>query len=134
MRVHSKDTEVTWAAQDISTHCNTSTYTRGATTEELTHYGDDDEVHGANQRNGKYAAGGHYEQKVTATSPKAVIEPTVGTTVTIVRKPEGTGTGKPQETFSLVVTSYVETAPVKGYILWSAEGTVSGPIVTTNQA
>lgn len=134
MRHHSKDTEISWDGQDISTHCNTSTMTRGAGTEELTTYGKDDEVHGGTLRNGKFAVGGWYETKATATSPKAVIQPSVGETVEIIRKPEGTGTGKPLETFSLVVTSYVETAPVKNYIQWSAEGTVSDAIADTNQA
>ena len=33
-------------------------------------------------------------------------------------RPEGTGSGLPQDSFLAVITGYEETAPVAGYRLW----------------
>jgi hypothetical protein len=57
----------------------------------------------------------------------------VGTNATITRKPEGTGVGKPLETFDAVLEQYVETNPVADFIKWSAKFTVSDAIATTTQ-
>jgi hypothetical protein len=54
--------------------------------------------------------------------------------VTILRQPEGTGTGLPQDSFSAILTSYVETNPVEEKISFSADFQVTGDVTTTAQA
>lgn len=130
---HSKDTELSVAGDDISGWTNTSEMTRGAGTSNVTHYGSDDEEHAGTLRNGQFTCGGTYDN-AAATGPGAVLDPLVGQTVEIVRKAEGTGTGRPQQTFDAVLEQYVETAPVADYVTWSAQFKVSGPVVKTNQA
>lgn len=130
---HGRHTVVTVATKDISQHCKTSSLERSADVHDNTGYGSDDKTKNGGLRDGKFTCGGDYDNDVTA-GPGVAIRPLVGNTVAIVRKIEGTGTGKPQEAFSAVVSKYVETNPVDGNVSWSAEFDVSGPIADTVQA
>jgi hypothetical protein len=67
------------------------------------------------------------------TGPKAVIEPLLGTTVPLIRQTEGTGVGKPQDSVTVLVTSYVETNPVADMVTWSCEMQMSGVVDTSPQ-
>jgi hypothetical protein len=79
------------------------------------------------------SAGGIYDN-TASTGPRAVIEPLVGTKVPAVRRPEGTGSGKPQDTVDVVVTSYVETSPVADMVTWSVELQGSDAVASTTQS
>ena len=72
----------------------------------------------------------------TASGPKAVIEPLMrdGQLVAAVYRPEGTGSGKPQQAFNVLVTKYGESSAVGEMIKWSAEMQVSGAVTDTTQA
>ena len=65
---------------------------------------------------------------------KAIIEPLIGTVVTLIRRPEGTGSGLPQESLSVLVKTYTETNPVADMITWSCAMTKSDAITRTTQA
>ncbi len=130
---HGVDTQITVATSDLSQHTNTSTLTRTGDSHDLTTYGAAGHIPGGGLKNHKFTMGGIYEAIATTTSPKKVLQPLLLTTVAIVRKPEGTGAGKPNEAFSALLKSYVETAPVADYISWSAEFEVSGDITDTLQ-
>lgn len=131
--VHGKDTEIEVATKDLSPYTNTSEFTRGADSHDVTTYGKDDHVHKGGLRTGGFTMGGIYDS-TASTGPAAALEPLIGTTVAIERRPEGSGTGKPQQAFSAVLTSYVETSPVADMVSWSAEFTVSDAVVTTTLA
>lgn len=131
--VHGKDTEISVAAKNLSTYTNTSEFTRGADSHDVTTYGKDDHVHSGGLRTGGFTMGGTYDN-TAVNGPAAALEPLIGTVAEIIRKPEGTGTGKPQQTFDALLTSYVETSPVADMVSWSAEFTVSDAVVTTAQA
>ena len=47
---------------------------------------------------------------------------------------EGTGTGKPTETFDGLLTKYAESSPVADYVQWSAEFELNEAPVETTQA
>jgi len=130
--VHGKSTVITVATKDISQYCNKSVLTRGADAHDLTGYGKSDHVVGGGLLKGEFTCEGNYDN-TAVTGPRAALQPLVGTTVVVVRKPEGTGTGKPLETFSALLEQYVETNPVADYIAWSAKMTVSDAIATTVQ-
>ncbi|XTZ16415.1 hypothetical protein ACQSSU_03155 [Micromonospora echinospora] len=130
---HGRHTYISVGSDDISTMTNTSELTRGAQSHDLTMYGDDYEVHGGGLKNGKFTCGGRYDN-TAGTGTAAVFNPLIGETVEIVRRPEGTGTGKPEQTFDGLLVSYVETSPVADYVAWSAEFTVSGGITNSVQA
>jgi hypothetical protein len=100
----------------------------------MTTYGADDEVNQSGLKKGDFTCGGWYDT-TAATGPAAVLEPLVGgANVTIVRQPQGTGAGKPQQSFSATVDEYVETSPANDYVTWTASFTRSGPIDDTPQS
>lgn len=132
--VHGKHTVLTVDGDDISAYCNASELELTAADHETHGYGVDDEEVEGGLLGGKFTASGVYEQKSTATSPKAVIQPVLGSKVVVVRKPEGTATGKPQQTFTILVTKYAESNPVGDMITWSMEGRKSGALVEINQS
>jgi hypothetical protein len=102
---------------DISQYCTDSNRKRTSGTEDNTTYGKDDEIHDPTLRKGEFGCSGKYD--TSATGPRAVLDPLVGTSVNIKYRPEGTGSGLPQDSFTAVITGYEETAPVAGYRAWA---------------
>lgn len=132
-RVHAKDTYVSLDDNDLSTHTNTSQVTKGADSHDTTTYGADGHEYEGGLENSTITMAGVYDS-TALTGPRAVIMPLVGTKVEFVRRPEGTGSGKPEDTAQVVVTSYVETSPVADMVTWSCDMQVSGTIVSSTQA
>lgn len=129
---HGKDTYISLAASDLSAYTNTSELEVTADSHDVTCYGKDDHVKSGGLLDGKVSMGGIYDD--TNSGPKAVIEPLIGTVVTLIRRPEGTGTGLPQESLSVLVKSYKETNPVADMIAWACEMEKSDVITRTTQA
>jgi len=131
-KAHGRNTVVTVAAKDISPFCKTSSFEVGGDVHETTGYGVDDKGKAGGLRETKFTAGGLYDNTVLV-GPRIVLKPLVMTTAVVTRKVEGTGTGKPLDTFNAVVSKYVETNPVDDMVTWSAEFEIDGPVVTTAQ-
>lgn len=131
--VHGKNTFVSVDGNDLSAFTDTSTFTEGADVHDLTTYGKNAHVSEGGLGTGSFQMSGSYDN-TAGTGPRAVLKPRKGTTCTVVRRPEGTGTGKPQDTFDGVLSSYVETNPVADFVKWSAEFTISDEIDDTAQA
>jgi hypothetical protein len=129
---HGKSTVVTVATKDISPFCKQSDYERTADSHDTTGYGLDDRTKAGGLRDAKFTASGTYDNTALV-GPRIVLHAALGTVQAIVRKVEGTGTGKPQDTFNGVLTKYVESNPVDDMVKWSAEWEISGPIVTIAQ-
>jgi hypothetical protein len=130
--VHGKNTIITLNASDLSTFTNTSSFEREADEHDVTCYGKNDHVFVGGLGKGAASMGGVYDNG--ATGPRDVIEPLIGTVVTLIRKPEGTGSGLPQDSVSVLVKKYVETSPVADMVTWSCEMTLSDAVTSTNQA
>ncbi|MEU5721573.1 hypothetical protein ABZ783_07100 [Micromonospora sp. NPDC047738] len=131
--VHGKKTVIKVATKDISPYCKTSSYEGSADVHDITGYGKDAKVKAGGLIDGKFTCGGTYDN-TASTGPRAALKPLLGTTVAVIRMPEGTGTGKPQDAFSAVLSKYVETAPVDDMVSWSAEFEISDVVTTTTQA
>lgn len=131
--VHGKLTQLTVATKDISPYTKTSTLDRSAQTHNVTGYGVDDELHSGGLRSAKFTCSGIYDNTVSV-GPRNALNGVLGTVVVVTRKPEGTGTGRPLDTFNAVLDKYVETNPHDDMVTWSAEFTVSGPVAATAQA
>lgn len=131
-KVHGKNTYISVDGDDLSTYCNTSTLTRDSDEHDTTTYGKNDHVVDGGLRKGNGSLGGIYHNGLTG--PGAVLRPLVGTVVPVVRRTEGTGTGKPQEAFNALIKSYVETNPVADFISWSSDFTISDAVTDTTQA
>jgi len=129
---HGKDTEITLDSDELTDWTNTSQLDQEADEHDVTCYGNADYVFQGGLKKGKFSMGGIYDDG--ASSPKAVIEPLIGTVVVLIRKPIGTGTGRPTETVNVLITKYTETNPVAGMITWQCDMTKSGPLVRTTQS
>lgn len=131
--VHGKSTYVSVDGNDISAYADTSTFTEGSDVHDLTTYGKDDHVHEGGLGTGGFTISGSYDN-TAGTGPRAIFKARRGQTCAVVRRPEGTGSGKPQDAFDGVLASYVETSPVADFVKWSAEFTISDAIDDTAQA
>lgn len=116
---HSKYTVIIVAGNDVSTFCTDSTCEQSSGTEDTTTYGKDAVVKDPTLLDGVFNCSGKYDDAVTG--PRKILKPLVGTKVTVLYRPEGTGAGLPQDSFSAVITKYTETAPVAGYRTWAME-------------
>jgi len=132
-RSHGKETVIKLASNDISAYCTTSELNRTADHHDSTGYGLDARTYVGGLLDGTFTCGGHYDT-TAMTGPRAVIEPLLGTTVSVTRQPEGTGSSLPQDVFNLVVNSYVETNPFDGLVSWTMAGQVSGDVNSTAQS
>lgn len=130
--VHGKSTYLSLAGTDISAYTTKSTFERGADTHDITTYGSDDYKFQGGLGKNEASAEGIYDNTAT-TGPRDLIEPLIGTTVTFVRRPEGTGSGKPQDSVSVVVEKYVETSPVADLVTWSVDLKCTGAVTSTDQ-
>lgn len=130
---HGKDTVVTVATFDLSVYTKTSTLEQAANVHNITGYTPtgDAETNQGGTKKATFSMGGVYDDGTSG--PRAKLQPLLGTTVSIVRKPAGTGTGKAQDVFSAVLEKYVETNPFDDMISWTAEFTVSGVVNATPQ-
>jgi hypothetical protein len=131
--VHGKDTVVKLDSKDLSQYTNTSEISREADTHDVSAYGAEAHNYQGGLKDGTASMGGTYDN-TAVTGPRAVVEPLVGSKVTFIRQPEGTGTGLPQDSVTVVVTSYVETAPVADMVTWTCEMQMSSVVDTTPQA
>jgi hypothetical protein len=128
---HSKYTVIIVAGNDVSTFCTDSTCEQSSGTEDTTTYGKDAVVKDPTLLDGVFSCSGKYDDAVTG--PRKILKPLVGTKVTVLYRPEGTGAGLPQDSFSAVITKYTETAPVAGYRTWAMETEPSDTWNTANQ-
>lgn len=127
---HGRFTKITIATKDISPFCKTSSYEMGADVHDTTGYGVANKVKGGGLKEGKFTCGGTYDNTVLV-GPRIVLHGQEGNTLAIVRNVEGTGTGKPNDAFSAVLTKYNESNPLDDYVSWSAEFEITGPVTTT---
>ena len=130
--VHGKDTYISLNGSDLSAYVTTSELNRSADIHDVTTYGKGSHVKVGGLLDGKASMSGVYDN--TASGPRDIVEPLLGQTVTLIRRPEGTGTGRPQDSVSVVVGTYVETNPVADMVTWSVELELSDEVTSTNQA
>jgi hypothetical protein len=129
--VHGKDTFISLDANDLSAFTNTSELSRTADSHDVTTYGKDSHVFAGGLLNGDASMGGIYDN--TTSGPRDVIEPLIGTVVALIRRPEGTGSGLPEDTVNVLVTMYTETNPVAGMVTWRSDLQLSDDVASTNQ-
>lgn len=144
--VHSKKTVILIAAasvavtgthSDLSTYCDSSEIPRTREVNDVTTYGNDAKRKAKGLKDSTFSMGGVYDSAASV-GPRAVLLPLYDddteTLVRIKRRPEGTGTGLPQDMFTGVITNYVETDPVADHIRWSCDVDIDGEIDTTAQS
>lgn len=130
---HGKDTVVKLNAKDLSAYTNTSNFEKNSGSHDVTCYGKGAHVFNGGLLGGTGSMGGVYDNTAVS-GPRAAIEPLVGTNVTFIRQPEGTGSGKPQDSVNVLVTKYTETNPVADMVTWQCDMQFSDVIDSTAQA
>jgi len=131
-KVHGKGTYVSLGGEDISQYCNSNTPNRSADEHDTTTYGQDSHVFTGGLKSGTNTIGGFYDDGVDG--PEAVIEPMLSTVVTLIWRPAGTGTGKPEKTVQALVKSFNTSMPVADMVTFTIELTFSGSVVRSVQA
>lgn len=130
---HGKDTVFIFNGVDISGHQNTTEWEETADEHDVTTYGNDSHVFAGGLHGGSATIGGIYDSSLT-TGPRYVIKPQKGNNVPVLYRPEGTGTGLPEDSAEVLVKSYKESAPVADMIMWTATLTLSGDVTSAPQA
>lgn len=129
---HGKDTFFSVDGNDLSSFTKNSELGRTADSHDVTAYGNDDKAYISGLRDSTFSCDGSYDDG--ASSPGEIIEPLLGgAAVTLIRQAEGAGTGLPEHSVSVIVTSYVETNPVDGVITWAAEFQGTGAVTKSTQ-
>lgn len=132
--VHGKGTVVTIDGDALSAYSNSVTFTRTAETHDVTTFGKNSKVYAAGLKDSTGTIEGIYDN-TAMTGPGAVLRPLVGgAAVTLVYRPEGTGSGLPEVEVDVLVTSFEESAPVNDMITWTAELQGSDDIDDTAQS
>jgi hypothetical protein len=129
--VHGKDTYISLNGVNLSTYTNTSQIEKNADKHDVTTYGQTTHVYSGGLKDGTATMGGFYDNGVSG--PRATILALIGTTCTLIRRPEGTGSGKAQDSVTVLVEKYVETNPVADQVTWSCDMQLAGPVTTTAQ-
>lgn len=128
---HGKDTYVSLDGTDLSAFTNNTQYTNTADSHDTTTYGKNAHTFKGGLKNGTCTISGVYDDGMAG--PRATIQPMVGTNVPFVFRPEGTGSGLPEDTVDVLVTSYQETSPVADMVTWTAELQLSDDVTTADQ-
>lgn len=133
--LHGKKTVITLDGDALTGATSTSTLTRNRDTHDVTPYGEEGHRFGTGIQNNTGTMSGTYD-KTAVTGPRAVILPIweAGLPVTLLIKNEGTGTGKPQDSMSIIVTKYEQTAPAADMVTWAMDFQVDGVITSTAQS
>lgn len=129
---HSKLTVILVDDVDLSAFINNSNFKKSSKSEDLTTYGKDAEVYGGGLLSGECGISGVYDDG--AAGPRATLMPLIGSNVNVKHRPEGTGAGKPQDSFDALIMDYSETAAVAGYRQWACTIQPSDDIDSTDQS
>lgn len=131
--IHGKDTYISLDGDDLSAYTDTSSWEDNTEVHQVTAYGAERHAYSAGLGDGKLTFGGTYDN--SAAGPKAIIEPIQDAKlpVTLIRRPEGTGSTRPQESVSVLVTKYTESNPVADMVKWTCDLQMTGDISRTTQ-
>lgn len=129
--IHGKNTYVSLNGTDLSTFTRSTTYNQEYDTHDVTTYGKTRKVYIGGLGDGTVTLEGWYSD--SSNNPRDVIVPLMGTNVTFTFRPEGTGSGKPQDSMDVVVGSYNESNPVDNVIQWTCELQMSDSVTVTGQ-
>jgi hypothetical protein len=134
-RKHGKDTVVKVNSNDLSQYTSESEFSKTTDTHDTTHYGDDAHEFDPGLNNATFTMGGTYDS-TASTGPRAALNTVYAgnAAVPIIRQTEGAGSGKPQDSFSAILTNYTETNPVADMVKWKADWQVTGDVDIAAQA
>lgn len=131
-QVHGKSGAILVNAKDCSPFTNSIEFKQAADSHDTTTFGATGHVYAGGLTDGTVALKGVYDN-TAMTGPRAAIKASLGASVAFKYRPEGIGTGKPESTCNVVITSYEESVPVDDMVMWSAEFQISGAVTDGTQ-
>jgi len=131
--IHGSDATITIDGDALTGYANSITFSREADSHDVTVFGATAKAYQAGLTDGTCTIEGTYDDG--ASGPEAILRPLLGAAaVALVYRPEGAGTGKPESTVNVIVTSYEESVPVADMITWSVELQCTGAITDATQS
>jgi hypothetical protein len=131
--VHGKVTFVSLDADDLSGFGTAMEFTRSADSHDVTTFGNDSHRKQGGLFDGTAKLSGIYDN-TASTGPQAVIGPLLGTVVELIYRPEGTGSGLPERTVSVLVQQYQESSPVADMVTWTVDVEFDGDVDLSAQS
>jgi hypothetical protein len=130
--IHGKATFVSIDADDLSSFGTAVEFNRSADAHDVTTFGNNSHRKHGGLKDGTATINGIYDN-TASTGPQAVLEPLLGTVVELIYRPEGTGSGLPERTVDVLVTTYNESSPVADMVTWTCEVEFDGDVDLTAQ-
>lgn len=132
-KIHGKYTAVLLGGNDMTAYSNNSQLDYKPDNHDTTTYGNNSHVFSAGLLNGSGTLSGFYDTSQSA-GPRAVITPLLGVSdVVFIHRPEGSGSGLPQDKVNCVIDDYKQTHPVADYVTWEVSLQFSGDVDRTPQ-
>lgn len=131
--VHGKGSVVSLGGDDLSVYSNSVEFARTGDSHDVTTFGKNAHVKQGGLLDGTATISGVYDN-TAMTGPRAVIEPLIGTVAELIWRPEGTGTGRPEDTVDVLVTGYTESSAVADMITFSVSLELSDDVATAAQS
>jgi hypothetical protein len=131
-KIHGRNTQVFLAGVNLSSNTTNSQVELTADSHDITTYGKNSHVFQGGLLNGSGTVSGIYDKSVSD-GPRVAVRPLIGTTVAFIHRPEGTGTGLPQDSVQVVVTKYTQTSPVADMVTWAIDLQFSDDVTYANQ-
>ena len=131
-KMQGKKTVVFLNSVDLTSYSNNSQLELSADSHDITVYGQDQHAFEGGLQNGQLTVSGFYDTTASV-GPRAVIRSIIGQKVPFIHRPEGTGSGLPQDSGLCVVTKYTQTHPVADMVTWSVDLQLSDFIDPTAQ-
>lgn len=130
---HGKDTVTILSGNDISQYTNSTSREDETQVHKTTGYGAARESYQAGLGDGSFTIGGVYNDAIGG--PARIIKPLkkAGAPVLFVYRPEGTGSGKAQDSVNVLVKTFNISSPVGDNVAWTAELQMTGDLDDTNQ-
>lgn len=127
---HGKNTVVKAGAVDISAGMENSSVKGSADFAKAAGYGATNQIKLAGIIDGQFTCSGSYDTQAT-TGTAAVLEGKEGTTISFTRQAAGPGTGKPQEVFTAIVTSFEVSVAFDGVVKYNGTFEITGAVART---
>ena len=128
--VHGKSTVIKLNAVDLSAYSDNVAFNRSADSHDVTTFGKSAHVYQGGLLDGTATITGKYDNTAVS-GPRAAVQPLLGTNVTMLYQPEGSGTGKPPESVSVLVTAYEQTNPVADMVTFSISLQLSDTVTSS---
>jgi hypothetical protein len=131
---HGRHTVVMLDGDDLSQFSDGSQIEINSDSHDVTTYGKRAHVFRGGLLGGTGNITGFYDSAAGVGSPQAIIKPLVGSNVTFIHRPEGTGSGLPQDSVDALVLKYTQTSPVADMVKWAVDLQFSDDVTTTSQS